>query len=98
MTLEEAVGEQHQAVAFWQLEFGDRPLVGPQTERGARRRFEPLHVAIPVHQHAGMTRTDGGEAQAVRSERKAQERREDSLCRSFGEQNALELAHPLVSA
>src|SRR6476660_6137876 len=98
MTLEEAVGEQDQTVAFWQLELADRPLVGAETESWACRRLEPPHIAVAMHQHARVTRADRGEAQAVGSERKAQERREDSLCRAFGEQNALELAHPLVSA
>ena len=59
VALEEAVCEQQQAMAFGQLELGDRPLMGAKTEGGACRRFKPLHVVVPVHQNARMSRPDG---------------------------------------
>ena len=85
-------------MAFGQLEFADRPLMGAKTEGGACRRFKPLHVVVPVHQNAWMSRPDGGEPQAVGSECQAQEGCEDSLRRALSEQDPLELVHALISA
>jgi hypothetical protein len=98
VALEEAVGQQQQAVSFGQLEFVDRPLVTAQTKSETGSRFEPLHVVVPMYQHPGMPGAYSGEAQAVGSEGQAQERGEDSLRRALGEQDALELAHALVAA
>ena len=53
VSLEQAVGEQHQARARGQFHLRDGvPVAGVQAERGAAGRLEPLHRAVPVQQHA----------------------------------------------